>query len=200
MAISGAAVATLTAGGFLIYTGIRNVNVREGLRDIVSGGPIKEGPKTPLIDSAMLEAAPKVSGSGIGGAATGGLTGAAGGSSDLGGRIVAAARKYIGVPYVFGGANPSGMDCSGLVQYVLRHDLGIDVPGNVRRVRDFVRWSGVTTVSRPPIAGDLICWDFVHMGIAVNAVEMIHAPTPGQKVKIAKIWWSPTPIIKRVKG
>src|SRR5258708_6916047 len=38
------------------------------------------------------------------------------------------ARRYLGVPYVFGGSNPAtGLDCSGLVQLVF-HELGITLP------------------------------------------------------------------------
>src|SRR5438046_2545369 len=30
--------------------------------------------------------------------------------------VVSSAEKYLGVPYVFGGSTPAGLDCSGLVQ------------------------------------------------------------------------------------
>ncbi|WP_023625154.1 C40 family peptidase, partial [Clostridium tyrobutyricum] len=41
--------------------------------------------------------------------------------------IVNYAQNFLGVPYVWGGTNPSGFDCSGLVQYVYAH-FGISLP------------------------------------------------------------------------
>ena len=52
------------------------------------------------------------------GASTGSVTGA---------DVVADAKKYLGVPYVFGGTTTAGMDCSGLVQTVFK-DLGVTMP------------------------------------------------------------------------
>ena len=40
--------------------------------------------------------------------------------SAAGSDIVAEAQKYLGTPYVYGGASPSGFDCSGFVYYVLK--------------------------------------------------------------------------------
>ena len=40
--------------------------------------------------------------------------------SVTGAQILAEAKKYLGTPYVYGGASPSGFDCSGFVYYVLK--------------------------------------------------------------------------------
>ncbi len=56
-----------------------------------------------------------------------GATDGATGGTPTGADVVADAKKYLGVPYVFGGTSASGLDCSGLVQRVFK-DLGIDVP------------------------------------------------------------------------
>jgi cell wall-associated NlpC family hydrolase len=45
----------------------------------------------------------------------------------LGKKIVDVAYRYKGVPYVWGGTNDTGMDCSGLVQHVFLK-LGIHLP------------------------------------------------------------------------
>lgn len=45
MPLSGLAIGVVTTGGFLVYTGIKNVSVVDGLRQIMSGNAIKEGPQ-----------------------------------------------------------------------------------------------------------------------------------------------------------
>ena len=73
-----------------------------------------------------------------------------------GSAVVTAASKYLGVPYAWGGTDPStGLDCSGLTQRVFA-DLGIDIP----------RTSSQQATSGRPVAslaeaqpGDLVFFD-----------------------------------------
>ncbi len=114
-------------------------------------------------------------------------------------RTVDAARRYLGVPYVFGGEDESGMDCSGLVQRVFA-DLGIAVP---RIVPD----QAVIGVEVPSLdqarPGDLIITrDRGHIVIYAGDGMIIHAPRPGKSVEIVPNYLSPADIgtIRRVSG
>lgn len=102
-------------------------------------------------------------------------------ASTKGGSIVAEAEKYLGVKYVYGGTSPSGFDCSGLVQYVLRKQ-GISVP----RSSGAQFGSGVS-VSRSELQpGDLVFFksggSISHVGIYVGGGRMIHSPRTGKTV------------------
>ena len=105
-------------------------------------------------------------------------------ASEVGQSIVNEASKYLGVPYVWGGTTPSGFDCSGLVQYVLR-DLGI----NISRVTQTQCKEGVPVAKGDLQPGDLVFFesngDVHHVGIYVGNGQMIHAPHTGDVVRIA---------------
>lgn len=96
-------------------------------------------------------------------------------------RIVEAAKKYIGVPYVWGGTTPAGFDCSGFVQYVY-NECGISIP----RVT-YTQQAACTPVALSNLQpGDLVFWgaSAYHVGIYLGNGQYIHAPAPGQSVKI----------------
>jgi peptidoglycan DL-endopeptidase CwlO len=202
---SGAAVAVLTVGGLLVYFGINNIPVLEGVREFLRGEPPKRRPTTPTALPAelnpLLEAVTRTGGGlstdGSGDTTGGGLSTDGSGS---GSAIVTAARRYLGVPYVWGGHSPAGMDCSGFVTVVLK-DVGVtNLPSMTHTVTgQFLVWTGAQTVPRSDMrAGDLVCWTG-HIGIAVDNTSMIHAPTFGQSVQIGKVWSLPAPVIRRVK-
>lgn len=104
--------------------------------------------------------------------------------------LVAAARKALGVPYVWGGASiPPGLDCSGLVYWAYQQ-MG---KKNVPRLTAAGYQSVATPVSSPR-AGDVIFWGNPahHIAIATGAGQMVHAPKPGDVVRNAAIYGNPT--------
>lgn len=101
-------------------------------------------------------------------------------------QIVAYAKQFIGVPYVWGGSSPKGFDCSGLTSYVYRNAAGIRLP----RVSQAQRNVG-TRVSRAQAQpGDMVNYNH-HVGIYLGNGYMIHAPKPGDRVKIARVYGNP---------
>jgi len=105
-------------------------------------------------------------------------TGAAG-SGATGAGVVAAAEKYLGVPYVFGGEDSSGMDCSGLVQRVYA-DLGIEVPRLVSGQMTIGTEVASLAEAKP---GDLIVTGGGdHILIYAGNNQVIHAPYEGRTV------------------
>jgi cell wall-associated NlpC family hydrolase len=96
---------------------------------------------------------------------------------------VAIAQRYLGVPYVWGGASPSGFDCSGLVMYVYAQ-LGISLPHNAA-----MQYGYGTHVSRDQlIPGDLVFFGYSaasihHVGIYAGGGSMIDAPYTGAVVR-----------------
>jgi cell wall-associated NlpC family hydrolase len=99
--------------------------------------------------------------------------------------IVSIAMKYLGYPYVYGGASPAGFDCSGFTQFVFAH-VGISLPHSSSA-------QGNMTAIAPSaaMAGDLVITDGGgHVGIYLGNGTMIHASTPSTGVKISKPWGS----------
>jgi cell wall-associated NlpC family hydrolase len=93
--------------------------------------------------------------------------------------VITIARQYLGVPYVWGGADPSGFDCSGLVQYCYSQ-IGIDLP---RTTYDQVT-KGIDVGSNPLQEGDLMFFDSTgHVAMYSGNGNMIEAPHTGANVR-----------------
>jgi cell wall-associated NlpC family hydrolase len=95
-------------------------------------------------------------------------------------RAVRLARKQLGVPYRWGGASPSGFDCSGLVSWVYGR-VGVRLPHNAAALYGVGRpvpWRAL----RP---GDLVFFQGLgHVGLYVGHGRMIHAPQSGRRVEV----------------
>lgn len=103
--------------------------------------------------------------------------------------IVNAARKAIGVPYVWGGSSiPPGLDCSGLV-YWAAHQMGSKIP----RLTAAGYQSGASA-GNANVPGNLLFWGSPawHVAIASGGGRMVEAPKPGAYVRETGIWGSPT--------
>src|SRR5206468_2426861 len=106
--------------------------------------------------------------------------------------IIAEAKTYLGVPYVWGGESRTGIDCSGLVQASLKK-LGIHVP----RVAADQQHSGTAVASMAQAKpGDLVFFGnpAYHVAIYLGHNKIIESPEPGKTVHITEMYQQPTSI------
>src|SRR5207253_22334 len=106
------------------------------------------------------------------------------------GGVVGIAMQYLGVPYVWGGASPSGFDCSGFTMYVYSR-MGVSLPHNAA-----AQYGYGSPVSRSALQpGDLVFFDGLgHVGLYIGGNSFIHAPHTGDVVKISSLsgWYAST--------
>lgn len=99
-------------------------------------------------------------------------------------QVAQVALQYQGVPYRYGGADPSGFDCSGLIMFVYAQ-FGIALPHSV---------SGQAALGTPiaheaALPGDIVTMAG-HNGIYMGNGTFIDAPDYGQSVVVRQIWTS----------
>jgi len=104
--------------------------------------------------------------------------------------LLDSARDFLGLPYLWGGTSPAGLDCSGLVHHTYRRG-GVVVPRDADAQR-----SAATPVplgrERP---GDLYFFggagaEITHVGFVVSAGRMLHAPEDGTEPGAGSSWRS----------
>jgi peptidoglycan DL-endopeptidase CwlO len=130
------------------------------------------------------------SGSTVSAPAADGATGSSPPPATHGG-VVGIAMSFLGTPYVWGGASPSGFDCSGFIMYVYAQ-VGISLPHNAA-----MQYGYGSPVSRDQLAaGDLVFFDGLgHNGIYIGGGSFIHSPHTGDVVKISSLsdsWYAST--------
>jgi peptidoglycan DL-endopeptidase CwlO len=107
--------------------------------------------------------------------------GGGGGGGGSGSAVVDAARKYLGIPYRYGGSGPNDFDCSGLTAYVYR-EFGVSLPHSAEW-----QYNSLPHVSRDNLQpGDLVFFGspIHHVGIYVGNGQMLDAPHTGTVVQI----------------
>jgi len=103
-------------------------------------------------------------------------------ASAVGEKAVSIAKQYLGTRYVYGGASPSGFDCSGFVYYVAKQ-VGYTVP----RTGSAMWAAGYDRVSRDEMKpGDIVFFTntsgssnyISHVGLYIGSNKFIHSSSP----------------------
>ena len=109
----------------------------------------------------------------------------AGGAAEL----AVSAIGLLGVPYRFGGDDPAmGLDCSGLVRFVVRSVLGVQLP----RQAEAISRAGIEVDRQQLQPGDLVFFNtlgrpFSHVGVYLGGEQFVHAPARRGQVRIEHI-------------
>jgi hypothetical protein len=110
-------------------------------------------------------------------------------TGDLRRELVETARRFLGVPYCWGGESASeGFDCSGLTMVVYRLN-GLNLPRNSRRQFDAGRFVPRKDLKR----GDLVFFAtgdrgrVSHVGLYIGDGRFIHAPRKGRTVRVENL-------------
>ena len=96
--------------------------------------------------------------------------------------------SLIGTPYKYGGSNTStGFDCSGMIQFVYKNALDVNLP---RTARDLAAASRSIDPSKLK-AGDLVFYNtgspYSHVGLYIGNGEFIHAPSSRGTIRTEKM-------------
>lgn len=102
---------------------------------------------------------------------------------ETGNAVVDAALSMLGTPYVYGGAQPGGFDCSGLTSWAYAQ-AGKSIPRT-----SGAQWSGGQAVSVNDMQpGDIVVsYGGGHVGIYIGDGQMVHSPTTGDVVKVSPL-------------
>lgn len=195
------ALLTLAGGSVLIWAGVTDPpgGFLAAAGSVLRGQPVQ---RKAASTSSPLDFVPAI----YGGGASSSPSSSAGtvnaglvtpGASAAGAAIVATARRYLGVPYRWGGTNPAtGLDCSGLTQLVYGQH-GIKLGRTTYQQQN----AGQLVAKGNAAPGDLVLWGAPaahHVGIYLGNGRVIHAPQTGDVVKEAAIWSPSTVTYRRV--
>ncbi len=102
--------------------------------------------------------------------------------------IINTAKKYMGVPYVWGGESPRGFDCSGFTLYVYK-DFGVRMAHFAATQATYGKYVPIGSLK----PGDLVFFDgsgggaITHVGIYIGDNQFIHASSSTSQGKYVRI-------------
>lgn len=167
------------------------LGVRMGLRV----GRNRSNPNPKPATGTMAPAAPPLA------------TAAPSASSALAQGIIQSALDAMGTPYVWGGSDANGFDCSGLIRYAY-HEHGIELP---RRSSDQAR-EGIALEReiRDLLPGDILAFgsspaQVTHVGLYLGQGRFIHSASSGVRISLlsqddpdGRYWWQRWVAVRRI--
>ncbi|MBO1300682.1 C40 family peptidase [Enterococcus sp. DIV1271a] len=102
-------------------------------------------------------------------------------------KVVNKAKEQLGKPYVWGASGPNSFDCGGLVKYVYKQAVSMELSMGTTNQEKY----GTEVSLNSLLPGDLLFYgdrgNTYHVGIYIGNGQMIHAPKPGETVTTVNI-------------
>lgn len=106
-----------------------------------------------------------------------------------GGReLILQSMDLVGTPYRWGGSTDTGFDCSGMIQYLYKNALDVNIPRTSRQMAAASRSINPKKLK----SGDLVFFNtsgrgISHVGLYIGNGEFIHAPSSGSVVRTERL-------------
>jgi cell wall-associated NlpC family hydrolase len=182
--INGMALGVATAGGLLVYAGLRGENPLTALRSVLTGSPAPVQPSKPVTVDWL------------GGGDWGGGTFEGAPATGVG-RAVQVALAQVGKPYRWGATGPDRFDCSGLISYAYMQAGLLQSRLTSWGFASSPKFGKVRAQAAAP--GDVV-WKPGHVALVIGPGQIVEAPRTGIPVRTRTYRPTEFPLTLRYKG